>query len=209
MIEVKTFNADGHPDAPISVSEDLFGKRIRKVLLREALLMYETNKRQGNASVLRRGEVQGSTRKLHSQKHTGRARVGDSRSPIRKGGGSVWGPKPRDYSYHLPKKALRAALDSAILAKLIDHEVVVADCRTSDAPKTKPVAAYFKAIGLQAGTSVLYVTLDLDLVFHKSARNIGGLEILPLAQLYAYAVVRPKAVVFSRQAFEKLLEERR
>jgi large subunit ribosomal protein L4 len=209
MIEVKTFNAQGEAGAPISVSEELFGKRVRKVLLREALLMYETNKRQGNASVLRRSEVQGSTRKLYRQKHTGRARVGDSRSPIRKGGGSVWGPKPRDYSYHLPKKALRAALDSAILAKLIDHEVVVADCRTSDAPKTKPVAAYMRAIGLVAGTSVLYVTLDLDPVFHKSARNIDGLEILPLAQLYAYAVVRPKAVVFSCQAFEKLLEERR
>jgi len=181
---------------------------VRRGVLREALLMYETNQRQGNASVLRRSEVRGSTRKLWRQKHTGRARVGDARSPIRRGGGSVWGPKPRDYSYSLPKKALKVALDSAILAKMQDGEIVVADCKPSEPPKTKTVASYLKQIGFQAGSPLLYVTMQLDRDFYKSARNIDGVEVLPLSDLNAYAVVRPATVIFSRGAFEKLLEER-
>lgn len=209
MIEVKAFDSEGSPVAPIPVSEELFGGKVRSAVLREALLMYETNQRQGNASVLRRSEVRGSTRKLWRQKHTGRARVGDRRSPTRRGGGSVWGPKPRDYSYSLPRKALRVALDSAILAKMLDGEVVVADCRVSDPPKTKAVAAYLKTIGFAPGTSILYVINGLDAVFHRAARNIDGLEIVPLAQLNAYAVVRPSAVIFGAGAFEKLLEERK
>ncbi len=209
MIEVKAYNQDGKPDGAISVPEDAFGGTVRKQLLRDAIVMYEANMRQGNASVKRRGEVRGSTRKLYRQKHTGRARVGDARSPIRKGGGSVFGPKPRDYSYSLPKKALKAALDSAILAKLLDDEVIVADCRVSDAPRTKAVAAYMAAVGIKPGTTVLYITPELDAVFYKSARNIRGVETKPLSDINAYAVVRPSMVVFARNAFEKLLEERR
>jgi len=209
MIEVPAFNSNGEPQDAIPVSEELFGARVRKALLREALLMYEANARQGNASVLRRGEVAGSTRKLWRQKHTGRARVGDSRSPIRRGGGSVFGPKPRDYSYSLPKKALRAALDSAILAKLLDREVVVADCPSPESPKTKPVAAYLKTIGLTPGSPLLYVTSQHDSTFYKSARNIDGLGVVALPDLNAYAVVRPSVVIFSRAAFDALLEERR
>lgn len=209
MIEVRTFDSEGRPDTPVTVSEDVFGGEVRRAVLREALLMYEANRRQGTSDSLRRAEVRGSTRKLWRQKHTGRARVGDRRSPIRRGGGVVWGPHPRDYSYSLPKKALKVALDSAILAKLIDGEVVVADCRTSDPPKTKAVASYLKSIGFAAGAKLLYVTADMDPVFHRSARNIDGLGIIPLAELNAYAVIRPSTVVFSRGAFERLLEERK
>jgi large subunit ribosomal protein L4 len=209
MIEVRTFDSDGRSDKPISVSEEAFGGKVRRAVLREALLMYEANKRQGTSDVLRRAEVRGSTRKLWRQKHTGRARVGDRRSPIRRGGGVVWGPHPRDYSYSLPKKALKVALDSAILSKLIDGEVIVADCRTSEPPKTKAVASYLKSIGLAAGAKLLYVIRDMDAVFHRSARNIEGLDVLPLPDLNAYAMVRPSMVVFSKGAFEKLLEGRK
>ncbi len=209
MIEVKTYDAQGKAAEPVQVSEELFGSEVRKALLREAIIMYEANARQGNASVLRRGEVAGSTRKLWRQKHTGRARVGDRRSPIRRGGGSVFGPKPRDYSYSLPKKALRHALDSAILAKMLDGEVIVVDCATPETPKTRTVADYMNAVGVEKGKTCLYVTPDTDITFYKSARNIRGLDVLPVAQLNAYAVVRPTVVAFSRAAFEKLLEERR
>jgi large subunit ribosomal protein L4 len=208
MIEVKAYDAEGKPAQPVSVSEELFGGTVKKELLREALIMYENNAREGNASVLRRGEIAGSTRKLWRQKHTGRARVGDSRSPIRRGGGSVFGPKPREYRYAMPKKAVRIALDAAIIAKMIDSEVVVADCATPSPAKTKVVASYMKAIGIEKGATCLFVTGELDSAFHKSARNIRGMSVLPLAELNAYAVVRPTKVVFSRKAFEKLLEER-
>lgn len=209
MIEVKTFDAEGKPAEPMEVAEELFGGEVKARLLREALVMYENNQREGNASVLRRGEVAGSTRKLWRQKHTGRARVGDSRSPIRRGGGSVFGPKPRDYRYSMPKKALRGALNSALLAKMKDAEVVVAECPSPEKPATKAVASYLKTIGVAKGTTCLLVTPDLDMLFYKSARNIHGVEVMPLAELNAWAVVRPANVVFSRKAFEKLLEERR
>jgi len=209
MIEVKTFDAEGNSAQPIEVAEDLFGGEVKARLLREALLMYENNQREGNASVLRRGEVAGSTRKLWRQKHTGRARVGDARSPIRRGGGSVFGPKPRDYRYSMPKKAVRGALDAALLAKMKDSEVVVVECLVDGEPKTKTVASYLKTIGIPQGTTCLYVTPELDTLFYKSARNIDGMVVMPLSQINAYAVVRPAKVVFSRKAFEKLLEERR
>jgi len=209
MIEVKAYDREGKPAGTLEVSEEWFGGEVRAAVLREALLMYEANKREGNASVLRRSEVRGSTRKLYRQKHTGRARVGDARSPIRRGGGSVWGPKPREYRYSLPKKALRIALDSAILAKLRDGQVIVADCATPESPRTKPVAAYLRTIGVNPSTSCLYVTPELDIAFYKSARNIDGVEVTPLSSLNAYSVVRPETVVFSRAAFDKLLEGRR
>lgn len=208
MIEVKAYDKDAKAAKAISVSEDVFGGEVSQRLLREAILMYEANARQGTASVLRRGEVSGSTAKLFRQKHTGRARVGDARSPIRRGGGSVFGPKPHSYRYSLPKKALRKALDSAILAKITDGEVAVAECPVPEAPRTKPVAEYMSAIGLAKGATCLYVTSGLDGTFHRSARNIDGMSVMPLSQLNAYAVIRPSMVVFSREAFEKLLEER-
>lgn len=209
MIEVRTFDSEGRPAAPVNVSEESFGGKVRSSVLREAILMYEANRRQGTSDVLRRAEVRGSTKKLWRQKHTGRARVGDRRSPIRRGGGVVWGPHPRDYSYSLPKKALKVALDSAILSKLIDGEVIVADCRPSEPPKTRAVASYLKSIGLAAGAKLLYVMEQADTAFHKSSRNIAGLDVMPLAELNAYAVVRPSMVVFSKSAFEKLLEDRK
>lgn len=208
MIEVKAYDAAGKEAQAIQVSEDLFGGEVRQRLLREALLMYEANARQGNSSTLRRSEVAGSTRKLWRQKHTGRARVGDRRSPIRRGGGVVFGPKPREYRYSMPQKALRHALNSALLAKFKDGEIIVVEAPTGEI-KTKPVAQYLRTVGIAAGASCLFVTGELDTNFHKSARNIRGVAVMPLAQLNAYAVVRPKVVAFSRSAFEKLLEERR
>lgn len=209
MIEVKTYDAEGNEAAAVQVDEAWFGGGVRAELLRRAVLMYEANRRSGTASTRRRSEVAGSSRKLYRQKNTGRARVGNRSAPHRRGGGSAFGPKPRDYSWSLPKKALKAALDSALLAKLADGEVVVAECATPEEPRTKPVAEYMEKIGIPKGTSCLYVTGDLDTLFYKSARNIGGLAVMRVAELNAYEVVKPSKVVFSRQAFDKLLEQRR
>ncbi len=209
MIEVKAYDAEGNQTDSIQVDEAWFGGAVRAQLLRQAVLMYQANRRQGTASTLRRSEVAGSTRKLYRQKNTGRARVGDRSAPHRKGGAPAFGPKPRDYSYSMPKKALRAALDSALLAKLEDGEVIVADCATPEAPKTRPVAEYLATIGIAHGTTCLYVTPEVDRIFYRSGRNIDGFEIAPLREINAYAIVKPSRVVFSRRAFDELLRERR
>src|SRR6185436_9230075 len=123
----------------------------------------------------RRGEVAGRTKKLFRQKGTGNARAGTTRTNKRRGGGTAKGPKPRDYSYSLPKKALRSATRMAVLSKFKDNEALVIDDLSLGAIKTKEVAGILKALSLQ-GVSCLIGTDKLDLTIYKSARNIAGVK---------------------------------
>src|SRR5207244_8220442 len=117
-----------------------FGGKISRQLMHEAVLMYLANQRAGTHHTLRRGQVAGSTKKLFRQKGTGNARVGPRRTNKRKGGGTAKGPKPRDYEFHMPKKAVRLATRMAILSKLQDNEAVVLDDFSLTEVKTKQVA---------------------------------------------------------------------
>src|SRR5580700_2990226 len=126
-IEVPVFNRQGQQTGTVSVDPANFGGRISKQLLHEAVLMYLANQRAGTHSTLRRGEVAGSTKKLFRQKGTGNARVGTRRTNKRRGGGTAKGPKPRDYEYHLPRKAVRMATRMAILSKFQDNEALIID----------------------------------------------------------------------------------
>src|SRR5438876_3715089 len=121
--------------------------------------MYLANQRAGTHSTLRRGEVAGSTKKLFRQKGTGNARVGTRRTNKRKGGGTTKGPKPRDYEYHLPKKAVRAATRMALLSKFEDQEAVIVDDLDLPEVKTKQMAGILKALKLR-GTTCLLGTAD-------------------------------------------------
>src|SRR5213083_3103920 len=137
MVSVNIYNRQGETVGTIDIDPAEFGGEVNKHLLHEVVLMYLANQRAGTHSTLRRGEVAGSTKKLFRQKGTGNARVGTRRSNKRKGGGTAKGPKPRDYEYHLPKKAVRAATRMAILSKLQDNETVVIDDLNLGAIKTK------------------------------------------------------------------------
>src|SRR6201993_4143090 len=127
MLNLTIYNRQGESVGTIDVDPAEFGGQINKQLLHDAVLMYRANQRAGTHSTLRRGEVAGSTKKLFRQKGTGNARAGTRRSNKRKGGGTAKGPKPRDYSYHLPKKAVRAATRMAVLSKFQDREAIVVD----------------------------------------------------------------------------------
>jgi large subunit ribosomal protein L4 len=189
--------------ATIAVDPAVFGGTVNKQLLHDVVVMYLANRRAGTHSTLRRGEVAGSTKKLFRQKGTGNARVGNRRTNKRRGGGTAKGPKPRDYSYSLPKKAIRAATRMAVLSKLQDQEVVVIDDLTLAEPKTKAVAGVLKALKL-ADTTCLIGTAGLQPAVYKSARNIRGVEILPAAEFNAYSVLRPKRLLLTRAALEEL-----
>src|SRR5271165_809889 len=139
-------NAQGQTVGTVEVDPAELGGQVNKQLLHEVVLMYLANQRAGTHSTLRRGEVAGSTKKLFRQKGTGRARVGTRRTNKRRGGGTAKGPKPRDYEYHLPKKAVRSATRMAILSKFQDGEAVVLDGLAPTEVKTKPVAGALKAI---------------------------------------------------------------
>src|SRR5438477_5008943 len=126
-LTLNVFNVDGQPVGTVQVDPAEFGGQVNKQLLHEVVLMYLANQRSGTHSTLRRGEVAGSTKKLFRQKGTGNARVGPRRTNKRRGGGTAKGPKPRDYEYHLPKKAVRAATRMAILSMFQDNEARVID----------------------------------------------------------------------------------
>ena len=148
MLTLNVYNRQGESVGTVDVDPAAFGGTINKQLLHDVVVMHLANQRAGTHSTLRRGEVAGSTKKLFRQKGTGNARVGTRRTNKRKGGGTAKGPKPRDYEYHLPKKAVRAATRMAILCKLQDNEAVVIDELgvPGGQPKTKEVVTVLKAL---------------------------------------------------------------
>lgn len=203
MLTLNVYNRNGESVSTVEVDPEEFGGTVNKQLLHEIVLMHLANQRAGTHSTLRRGEVSGSTKKLFRQKGTGNARVGTRRTNKRKGGGTAKGPKPRDYEYHLPKKAVRAATRMAILSKLQDQEAIIVDDLSFTEPKTKQMATVLKALKLN-DTTCLIGTAGLDNPLFKSARNIRGVEVLPAAQFNAYTVLRQKRLLLTRAALDEL-----
>src|SRR5215204_7465991 len=140
MIEVPVYNQSGQEIEKLQVDEDKLGGEVRINLLKQAIVMYHANKRQGTVRTLARGEVAGSTRKMFRQKGTGNARTGGIRNPNKKGGGHAKQKRPKDWRQALPKKAKRAARNSALLSKFQSGDVRIIDAINLDGIKTKPVA---------------------------------------------------------------------
>src|SRR6201996_4198223 len=147
MIEVPVFNQAGQKVETFQVDEAKLGGEVNNALLKQAIVMYHANQRQGTVRTQARGEVAGSTRKLYKQKGTGNARTGGIRNPIKVGGGHAKQKRPKDWRQTMPKKARRLARNQALLAKIQSSEVVVLDGMTFDAIKTKTVATLFKKLG--------------------------------------------------------------
>jgi large subunit ribosomal protein L4 len=202
MLEIPMFDGNGSLLEEVPVSEESFGGKVRKVLLRDAIIMYEANRRHGTASTKTRGKISGGGKKPWAQKHTGRARAGSIRSPLWRGGGVVFGPHPRDYSYSIPRKAKKVALYSAILAKLQDNEVVLIDKLKFDCPSTKKMANLLKSVGIEG--SCLIVIPNRDEAVWKSSRNIYGLMVMVASDLNAYDVVRHEKLLIVKDALEAL-----
>ena len=190
MINVPVFDSSGSPLEDVSLFEERFGGKVRRELLRDAIIMHEANHRRGTASTKTRGEVKGGGRKPWKQKHTGRARAGDIRSPIWKGGGVVFGPRPRDYSFSIHRKAKKVALQSAILSRLIDNEVVLIDKLALDSPSTKKLANLLKCLEIRE--SCLIVMQEFNEAIWKSSRNIYNVKLRVASDLNAYDVVKYK-----------------
>ncbi len=169
MVEVITYSSSEGQLGKAEVDEGLFGDKVKKRLLKEAILMYEANRRQGTHSTLSRGEVALTGRKPYRQKGTGYARAGDYKSPIWRGGGVAFGPKPRDYSYSMPRKAKKEAVRTALLAKLNDGEVFFLKNMRLDAPRTKPAADALAKLGLNGST--LIILSSGDSILWKSFRK--------------------------------------
>ncbi|MEE9515223.1 MAG: 50S ribosomal protein L4 [Candidatus Brocadiales bacterium] len=196
MIELAVYDTRGKEVEKLELEEARFGGEVRKVLLKDAIIMYEANRRAGTACTKTRAEVRGTGKKPWAQKHTGRARAGSLRSPLFRGGGVVFGPKPRDYSYHMPRKARRQALRSAMLGKLLDAEVKVIDKLEFSKPSTKKMVSLLKALGIEG--SCLVVAEDNDHTIWKSARNVPGLKVMKVTQLNAYEIIKHGRLLITR-----------
>ena len=203
MIEVPIYNQSGQKVDTLQVDEQKLGGRVRDNLLKQALVMYHANQRQGTVRTLARGEVAGSTRKMFRQKGTGNARTGGIRNPIKKGGGHAKQKRPKDWRLDMPKKQRQLARDSAILSKLKSNDVRVVDNIALEQPKTKSVAQMFKALGIDR--SCLLAINGRNEVLQKSARNIDRTTVTSVQQLNAWDILRNRTLLLTRDGLEKIL----
>ncbi|OGG24666.1 50S ribosomal protein L4 [Candidatus Gottesmanbacteria bacterium RIFCSPLOWO2_01_FULL_43_11b] len=196
---------DGKSSGKVTLPSQLFAVKVNKELLVQSIRVYEANQRAGAASTKTRGEVEGSTRKIYRQKGSGRARHGSIRAPIFVGGGIVFGPKPRDYSLHLPKKMKSMALASALTTRYQDGSIHIVDGLDKLKPKTKLMAKTLKTLGIPS--PVLLVTSKEQNTVIQGARNISGVTHIFVNQLHPYAIFAPKSLLFTKQAILSLKDK--
>ncbi len=203
MIDLAVYNRDGQEVDSLKVDEAAFGGSVRHPLLKQAIVMYHANKRVGTAATKSRGMVVGSGRKLFRQKGTGNARVGNSRTGKRVGGGVTFAKVPRDFRQRMPKKQRRLARDSAILAKLLSGNVVVVDGLQIAKPKTKDVVNILSKLKIDRSCLVTIASDDAGLV--KSVNNIPKVAVLPVNQLNAGDICNHRKMLFTKEALLSVL----
>jgi large subunit ribosomal protein L4 len=197
-------NVEGQEVGSIEVEDYVFAIRPHRAVLHQAYVAQRANQRRGTHSTKTRGEVRGSTRKTRPQKYTGRARQGSIRAPHRKGGGVVFGPKPRDYSQRLPKKMRRLALRSALSAKAAEGELIVLDRLELERPSTKEMARILHNLGVDR--SALVVTGEPDRTVFLSVRNLQRKKCLPAAYLNVVDLLHHRYLVMTEAAVRKAEE---
>jgi len=204
MPAVDVIDAKKKKKGTIELADSLFGVRPRRSLVHEALVMQLANSRQGTADTKTRHFVRGGGKKPYRQKGTGRARAGTSRSPLWRGGGTIFGPHPRDYSYNMPKKAARLALASVLSAKLSNGELIVLDKLSFSEPKTKEAAALLGGLGITGKTMIL--TAGVDNNVYLAARNIKDVKVCRVENINVIDLLKCKNLLADKDALDRLQE---
>jgi large subunit ribosomal protein L4 len=204
MAEIEVKNLANEVVGKLELSDEVFKAKFNQPLIWEAVKHYNDSLRAGTASTKGRGDVQGSGKKLWKQKGTGRARIGSIRSPIWRHGGTVHGPKPRDYSYRFPRKKLRGAICSALSAKLSENALTVVDSMKIDSPKTKDFHKVLKDLGFTGKVLVVdsFENKNLDL----SSRNLPKVKLVSGTGVNIFDVVNSNTLLFSRESILQLQE---
>jgi large subunit ribosomal protein L4 len=204
MPKVALFKQDGTQAGDIELNDSVFGIEPNKSVLFDAVIMQQASQRQGTHDVKNRSEVAGGGRKPWKQKGTGRARQGSIRSPQWVGGGVVFGPTPRSYSYKLPKKVRRLAIKSALSSKVLDNDLIVLEALAFDAPKTKEMKQVLT--NLSADRKALVVTADYNDAVALSARNIPGVTVVTANGVSVLDVLNHDKLLMTKDAVEKVGE---
>jgi len=207
-VSIDVVDVSGKVTGKVSLPGEIFGDKVNKALIAQAVRVYLANQRQGTVSTKTRGEVEGSTAKIYRQKGTGRARHGSKRAPIFVKGGVVFGPKPRDYSLSLPQKMKKKALFSALSAKVKDKEVTVIDGLGAIEPKTKVFAQMLKSLGFtKKKQNLLFVTAGKEIAtVLRAGRNVKGVNFLPSKQVNTYEVLAAGRLIVMKDAIDEMKE---
>ena len=201
MVSLVVYDRTGAEVGTYEVDPAELAPQISKQLMHDAVVMYQTNRRQGSAKNRSRGEVAGATSKMYRQKGTGNARAGSRRSGIRRGGGRIFARRPRDWSYQMPRKAVRLATRMAVASRIADAEVTLIDEFAFEAPRTREMASILKALKID-GQTLLVTVPEYDVNVYKSIRNLEGVAVLPVAELNALEVLRPRRVLMTTAALD-------
>jgi large subunit ribosomal protein L4 len=200
-VEVPVYSPSGEVVKHIEISDGVFAVPFNEAVVHQAVVRQQANARQGTASTKTRGDVAGSTRKLFRQKHTGMARAGSKKSPLRRGGGITFGPKPRSYQQDMPKKMRQLALRCALSAKTRDEELKVLEELKLDQAKTKQMAQILVALGIDS--TALIVTDKPEENIIKSSRNLAGIKTIPANILSVVDILSYKMLVMTEPAVRK------
>ncbi|MFD2210215.1 50S ribosomal protein L4 [Virgibacillus halophilus] len=201
MPKVALYKQDGSQAGDIELNDAVFGIEPNTHVLNEAVIMQRASLRQGTHSVKNRSEVRGGGRKPWRQKGTGRARQGSIRSPQWVGGGVVFGPTPRSYSYKLPKKVRRLALKSALSSKVQENSAVVLEALAFDAPKTKQVVSMLQALNVDAKALIVLAEKDENIL--RSANNLQNVKVLTLSEVNVLDLLTHDKLILTKEAAEK------
>lgn len=204
MAKFTVHNVKGEAVGDIELSDAVFAAPVNQALLHAAVVRYLANQRQGTAKTKTRTEVAGGGRKPWRQKGTGRARHGSIRSPIWRGGGTTFGPQPRDYRLEMPRKARRAALRSALSAKAGSGDLVVLDSIEFAEPKTKQVVGMLKNLNVDG--KALILTGDVQPTVYKSARNLPGVKTEEARNVNVYDILNHSKLIMTEAAARRLEE---
>ncbi|OKY74748.1 MAG: 50S ribosomal protein L4 [Desulfobulbaceae bacterium DB1] len=197
------FNIKNEKVGEVELNDALFGVEVKPYILHDIVRMQLAKRRAGTACTKTRGEVQGSKAKPWKQKGTGRARSGSKRSPVWRGGGTVFGPKPRDYSYSLPKKVRKLGLRMALSSRFSENRLVVLDGFEMEEFKSKMFAGVMATLNLD---NALIVIPDHDEKLEKSSRNVVGYKVMPTAGVNVYDVLLHKNIILLQSCIGQLEE---
>ena len=204
MAAVDVLNKSGEKVSEIDLPDEIFSISVKKSVLHDVVKMQLAGRRQGTANVKGRSDVSGSTRKLYRQKGTGNARSGDIKSPVRRGGGVIFGPTQRTFAYKLPKKVRTLGLKMALSSKLANNELFVIDDFGLDRIKTKDFSLVIDALNLK---NILIIADEEDRNLLLSSRNIPKVKILKTAGLNVYDILKYKNLLIKESSI-KCIEER-
>jgi large subunit ribosomal protein L4 len=201
MPTVDIYNIEKEKVGELDLKEEIFGVEVKGHVLHEVVTWQRACRRSGTASTKTRGEVRGGGSKPWRQKGTGRARAGSSRSPIWRGGGTTFGPRPRSYAYTLPKQVRRQALKMALSSKVANGRLVVLDAYPHTTPKTKDFVKVLEAFDI---SKALFITPEAHDILELSARNVPGIQVMPPMGLNVYDILKYEHLVLFPPALAQI-----